>query len=331
MLRISHFRYSFQRKCQDRINTNTMNKWPSGNPFLPIYVNDVMIRFVHLVVLVLLAESQLSGQAKHLNLLRDEIAFYADITATADLDQHRIRAHDQMVACIDTFLMDKGSYEMSLDSIPWLSVLHGDDFRIVTWQLRRSDDEYKYSGFIQWPDRLVRLKDTRPFINGAAYTTFTPSGWYGCLYYRILPFEKGKEKYYVLLGYNAENSLLNIKVADVLDLSGPEPRLGLPVFVGQGEPRSRLMITYADVSPARLNYDDQLEGIVHDHLESMPIGPEGESLPVADGSMEAWILKKGDWIYQEEVYDVKLTEPPMTDERRNWKEDKDILGRPRKE
>lgn len=308
-----------------------MNKWPSGNPFLPIYVNDVMIRFVHLVVLVLLAESQLSGQAKHLNLLRDEIAFYADITATADLDQHRIRAHDQMVACIDTFLMDKGSYEMSLDSIPWLSVLHGDDFRIVTWQLRRSDDEYKYSGFIQWPDRLVRLKDTRPFINGAAYTTFTPSGWYGCLYYRILPFEKGKEKYYVLLGYNAENSLLNIKVADVLDLSGPEPRLGLPVFVGQGEPRSRLMITYADVSPARLNYDDQLEGIVHDHLESMPIGPEGESLPVADGSMEAWILKKGDWIYQEEVYDVKLTEPPMTDERRNWKEDKDILGRPRKE
>jgi hypothetical protein len=54
-------------------------------------------------------------------------------------------------------------------------------------------------------------------------------------------------------------------------------------------------------------------------------------MPVADGSLEGWILKDGDWIYQEKVFDIKMDKPPMTDERKDKKEDKDILGRPKKE
>jgi hypothetical protein len=137
----------------------------------------------------------------------------------------------------------------------------------------------------------------------------------------------------MLLGFNAENSLLNTKVADVLDLSGPEPRLGLPVFTGKGEqPMTRVMITYADVSTAHMRYDPQLGGVIHDHLENLPgIGPKGESLPVSDGSLEAWILKKGNWVYEEKVYDIQMNEPPMTDDRKDRKEDKDIIGRPQKD
>ena len=70
---------------------------------------------------------------------------------------------------------------------------------------------------------------------------------------------------------------------------------------------------------------------MYDHLESLAgIGPSGEDLPVSDGSMEGWFLKKGEWVYQEKVYDVKMDEPPMSNERKNYKEDKDILGRPKK-
>lgn len=287
---------------------------------------------IYLLVVFLAGHSPIIGQSQELDRLKADIAYYADISVNAQQSDHRIRAGERMVASLDSFLTSPGNYEISLDSIPWISVVHGDDFRMLTWQLKISDEEFKYGGVIQWPDRLVRFKDTRPFINGAAYSTFTPAGWYGCLYYRIIPFERDKVRYYVLLGYNAENSMLNTKVADILDLSGPEPRLGLPVFTGQEDAKSRLMITYADVSPARMFFDAQLEGIVYDHLEVLPgVGSGGEALPVPDGSMEAWLLKKGNWVYKEEVYDVKQSEPPMTDERKNRNEDKDILGRPKKE
>ncbi len=292
-----------------------------------------MKRRLYLLVVSILSISGLYGQSQDLERLRDEIAFNADNAVNAQMDKHRIRSHERMVSLIDSFLLDTGSYAISLDSMPWLSVLHGDDFRLVTWQLKVNDNAYKYGGFIQWPDRIVRLRDSRPFINGSEYSSYTPAGWYGCLYYNIIPFESGGVKYYALLGYNAEDKLITTKVADILDLSGNEPRFGLPVFEGPGEAKTRLLMTYGDISPARMLYDPQLPGIVHDHIESLPgIGPEGEALPVSDGSMEAWILQKGKWVYKEELYDeVKSTEPPFTDERKDRKEDKDILGRPKKE
>lgn len=291
------------------------------------------MKYYHLLLLICLSSiGTILAQTPEQIRLKEEIGYYADIAINAELDKHRIRANQSMVAALDSFLMTGGSFGVPLDSLPWISVLHGDDFRILSWQLKLSESEYKYGGLIQWADRIVRLKDTRPFINGSGYTTYTPAGWYGCLYYQIIPFERDKVRYYMLLGFNAENSLVTTKIADVLDLTGPEPRFGVPVFTGQGEARTRILFTYADVSAARMVYDAELNGIVHDHLENLPgIGPEGEPLPVSDGSQEAWLFKKGEWEYKEEVYDVKLTEPPMTDDRKNFKEDKDILGRPRKD
>ncbi len=291
-----------------------------------------MIRSIWVLLLCYSLNMGLMAQTPEEKHLVDEIAYNADIMVNANLDRHRIRASESMLVSLDSLLAIQGSYEVSLDSIPWLSIVHGADFRLVTWQLKVSNEEFKYGGFIQWPDRIVRFKDTRPFINGSSYSTYTPSSWYGCIYYQIIPFESEGKKYYVLLGFNAENSSINTKVADVLDLTGSDIRLGVPVFTGKEEARTRLMLTYGDISNTRMTYDPKLEGIIHDHVETLPgIGPNGEDLPVSDGSMEAWILKKGKWEYQEEVYDVKVTEPPMTNERKNRVEDKDIMGRPKKE
>ncbi|HJW30662.1 MAG TPA: hypothetical protein VJ508_15620, partial [Saprospiraceae bacterium] len=116
-----------------------------------------------------------------------------------------------------------------------------------------------------------------------------------------------------------------------LDVNGPEPKLGLPFFIGQEEPLTRIIISYADVSAVHIRYDPDLGGIIYEHVENLTgVGDNGEALPVSDGSLEGWILKDGNWVYQEKVYDIKVDEPPMLDSRKNWKEDKDILGRPRK-
>lgn len=263
--------------------------------------------------------------------LLKEIAFYSDVMVNSDLDQHRIRAHEQFLHSMHSLVSLDQSYEVSLDSIPWISVLHGDDLRIVTWQLRLSDEEYKYGGFIQSPDRLVELKDTRPWINGSLRNTYSPDTWYGAIYYKIIPFEMEGKRSYILFGFNAENSLLNTKVADVLDLSGKDPKFGMPVFGRKEESQTRLILTYSDASSVQLIFDPELNAIVHDHLENLVgVGPAGESLPVSDGSQEGWFLKEGKWLYEEEVYDIKSEVPPMTDDRKERKEDKDILGRPKK-
>ena len=272
------------------------------------------------------------GQTGMNTRLLDEISFYADVMVNASADDHRARGHNQLGIAMDSLLAQPDSYSVTLDSIKGLSVLHGDQFRLVTWQWRVNKEEFKYDGFIQWPDRLTRLKDTRPFVNGSAFNTYSANLWYGCLYYDMIPFEKDGKKYYVLLGFNGDNNQTNIKLADVLDLNGPEVKLGVPVFVGKGEPMSRIMVTYADVSTVHIRYDAGVGGIIYDHVENLPgVGPNGESMPVSDGSLEGWILKDGNWLYQEEVYDVQMETPPMTDDRKERKEDKDILGRPKKE
>ena len=261
------------------------------------------------------------------SLLRD-LGFYADVMVNADLDAHRIKAHDKFYGILKSFLSSPASCQVPLDSIRWISVVKNENFRIISWQLRISNEEYKYGGFIQWPDKVVELKDTRPWLNGSLRSTYTPAAWYGALYYKLIPYKKDA---YVLFGFNAENSLVNTKVVDILDLSAEEPKFGLPVFVGIDDPQSRLILTYADASSVQLLFDPELNAIVHDHLEQLPgIGPEGQMLAVSDGSQEGWFHKNGKWVYQEKVYDVKSDVPPMTDERKERKEDRDILGRPKK-
>lgn len=280
----------------------------------------------------LLVFNLLQGQTSTTDSLLENISFNADVMVNAVLDRHRIKAHDQFEEALDSLLARPGSYNLPLDSIHWISILHGDGFRMVSWQLRISDDEYKYGGFIQWPDRIVRLKDTRPWVNGSTYNIYSPDAWYGCIYYKIIPFESDGKKYYVLFGFNAEDSQMNTKVADILDLNGDEPKLGVPLFVGNDKDRSRLILTYGDVSSVQLLYDPELKAIVQDHLESIPgISPSGGALVVSDGSMEGWFLKNGRWVYKEKMSDVKMDEPPMTDDRKNRKEDKDIFGRPKKQ
>jgi hypothetical protein len=289
-----------------------------------------MKRFLLLILSFVLAQC-LQAQSIISDSLVGEIAYHADIMVNAAQAQHRIRAHETLLKEMDSFLARPGSFGISLDSIPAIAVVHSDSFRIVTWQLQLSEDEFQYGGFIQWPDHVIKLNDNRSWLNGAVYSTYSPSAWYGCIYYKIIPFEKSGKRYYVLFGFNAENRKINTKVADILDLTNSEPRFGMPVFVGKDKDQSRLILSYADASSVQIDYDPELNAIVHDHLESLQgIGPSGESLMVSDGSTEGWFLKDGKWVYLEKVYDVKMEEPPMQEVRKDWKEDKDIFGRPKK-
>ena len=286
--------------------------------------NMVMIRWITLFFFTPFL--CLSGKAQTSELLQS-IAFHADVMVNADRDIHRMKAHGAFTAAMDSFLILPNAFEISLDSIPWISVLKDPGFRIVTWQLREAEDKYSYGGFIQYPDRVIRLVDNRPWLNGSLRNFYSPSSWYGALYYRMIPYDAGR---FILFGFHAEDNKINTKVAEVLDLTGTEPKLGAPVFIGKDEPQTRLILNYADVSSVQLEFDPEINAIVHDHLITLQgVGIDGEALPVSDGSYEGWLLTEGKWQYKEKVYDVIVNTPPMTEERKERKENKDILGRPR--
>ena len=96
-----------------------------------------MVRLFISLLLLIVSQFPSFGQGSSgLDTLVSEIAFQADVVLNAENGGHRMRAHAELLENIDQFLDTKGSYEVSLDSIPWLYVLHGDDFRLVSWQLR---------------------------------------------------------------------------------------------------------------------------------------------------------------------------------------------------
>lgn len=303
-----------------------------NNPIFGLFVILPMKKKAILYFLLILIQAKLFAQTPGTDEWLKDIGFYADAMVNSADDDHRIRAYEMMKKSMVQLLDAPDSYSVSLDKLPWISVLQGEDFRLVTWQLKKNASTYFYDGFIQSAEDLTWLKDTRPFINGSMYNEYKPGVWYGCLYYDMIPFQYDGIKRYLLFGFNAENETLNTKVADVLDFSTGEPVFGLPVFVGKGDPMTRLMLTYADVSTVHFRYDSVFQGIIHDHLETLQgVGPAGEALPVADGSLEGWHFEKnGTFKYVEEAYDVPSKEPPMLDLNIDRKEDKDILGRPRK-
>jgi hypothetical protein len=303
------------------------------NPNHKNFVYRPMNKIWCVIAVLTLLGHDMKAQADPVADLKKEIAFYSDVMVNARDEDHRLRAHDMLKKSMDALLQMPGSYGVSLDSIPWISVLAGPQYRIITWQWMQDPETYKYVGYIQTATALTELKDSRPFVNGSAFNTYTPATWYGALYYDIIPFERQGKPYALLLGFNAESPSMNTKVADILDLNGDAPVFGVPVFTGkEDQPMTRILLQYADVATVHIQYDSLLGGLVHDHLEVLQgVGLNGEALPVSDGSLEGWILTNGDWVYQTEVYDVPSATPPMTDERKERKEDKDIMGRPRKE
>src|SRR5690606_30475383 len=142
--------------------------------------------------------------------------------------------------------------------------------------------------------------------------TYTPEQWYGGLYYGIQPFTShdGKEAY-VLLGFDAHNTRLNRRVADILWFDGEKATLGMPVFwadtLGQTF-RNRVIVEYSDAAAATMRFDREKQMLIYDHL--IPIQtPEGPAM-VPDGSYHGYQYNNGYWELINKVFNLKLDEPP---------------------
>jgi hypothetical protein len=250
------------------------------------------------------AQAQLADKASAVQKMAEQLL--TDTSRTA----RQAKAEEILQALQDLFKMP-GAYEYPFTEITSVSLQAPQDksFRVATWQLFVDDNTYKYYGLLVMPDGkshvLVDGTDELPYPE---QSVLTPKKWYGALYYRIIDFKKGNEKMYALMGYDAHSFFTRRKVMDVLYFDNGKPKFGAPVIefpdirTGQMKLYKRFLIEYSAEVAVTLNWSDQFEMIVFDHLISAG-GLDGGPVNVPDGSYSGFKLKKGIWTFQDQLWE----------------------------
>ena len=258
----------------------------------------------------------------------------------------RAAAFDTIVTGLPVALDLDGGRTYGFDRLQGVShVADADEgrWRIFTWQHFVNDSTYRYGGVFVPTDRtkeLHLLTDAAQGLGVESDFELLPEQWYGAVYFNTRAFRLSDGRpAWVLFGYDADGYYHRRKVADVLsfDRRG-RPRFGAEVFVGSERfpelTQSRIVLEYRTDARVRLNYDEQLGGIVHDRLVTGPApGPGLPPSQVPDGSYDGYVLDEdaGVWRFREEYFDrVISAEPPRPNPVfGRGEDDRDVFGRPR--
>ncbi len=266
------------------------------------------------------------------------MAFYGDAVMNAASSDHRLRANDSLSTKINEFLSHPGSFQIGLADVPWISVQQNEDstFRILTWQINVQDSLFLYEGRIQFEtDSFITLSDDKKAIE-PLFRSFDQAHWYGCRYYKLKTCMILDKQVYLLFGFNAHSRWNRQKIVDVLYFENGQPIFGMPAFTRQGKDLKRygayrLIITYSLDSRVTLDYDENIEMIVHDHLIPMQgrFPGQGET-QVGDGSFEGYKQNEnGAWIHHEKLFNQTSDNPLDNRNDSSQKPKKDIFGRDR--
>jgi hypothetical protein len=173
--------------------------------------------------------------------------------------------------------------------------------KIYSWNVEMSDKSNKFYCFVVRPGKRRKKNKVVELIEKSELTrdnqTYSELNWYGCLYYKIIPIKKGTKKLYTLLGWRNNGTLSNLKVIDVLTLSGNHAKLGDPIFQSKKTMDKRVILEYSIKSSMTLRFEGNYSRIVFDHLS-----PENPSMNgfyeyyVPDMSYDAYEFNDGKWI-----------------------------------
>jgi hypothetical protein len=278
----------------------------------------------------------LSPQAlEQLQGIEDTLGVLGYAIVNDSIEAERFAACKVFITTLVRALKTENSFQYPFEQIKTVSILTPPDssFRIFTWQLFVNDSTYRYYGAIQMNERQLKLF---PLIDRSFEVKAFPSTevlsadkWYGALYYNIRQFDTRKGRKYLLIGFDAFEFFEKRKVIDVISFNKEgTPSFGDPVFDhGKDAPaRNRIYVQYSADAKVRLNWDEQYQMIIMDHLipwES-PYGKGTTAVP--DGSYDAYRLDKGKWVYVDKVFDDKQKDVPFPDPILETRKEKDIMG-----
>lgn len=281
------------------------------------------------------ASNALSAEAtQQLIGLEDTLGVLGYAIVNDSVESERFAACKVFITTLVRALKIENSYKYPFDQLKMVSILAPPDssFRIFTWQLFVNDSTYRYYGSIQVNSKTLKLF---PLIDRSfemtefpSFEALPPDRWYGALYYGLRQFDTKQGRKYLLLGYDSYAFFEKRKLIDVLsfDKEG-KPVFGADVFEKETpKPQFRNYIQYSAEAQVRLNWDEQYQMILQDHLIpwDSPFGRGTTMVP--DGSYEGYKLEKGKWKYLEKAFDDKQKDVPFPEPILDSRKGKNILG-----
>lgn len=259
--------------------------------------------------------------------IKTEIDFYGDAMIYSFDAAHRNFAAEKFKTLFVKYLEETDFATDDLTWNRWASVIQPEDqnFRIITWELRHSDDEYEYFGYIQFGDnRLTELVASEELWTKLSYDTRALDDWPQVLYYKMHQLDKNT---ILLFGINRNFEYEQVQVVDVLKIDGDEISFGAPIFTNEDDAKFRLVFKYAKDARMTLNYNPELNLLIFDHLIAREgrIPGQGATL-LPDGSYEAYRIEGDKLVYVEKVFDHIYEEAPRPFPKTE-KQKKDLFGR----
>jgi hypothetical protein len=206
-----------------------------------------------------------------------------------------------------------GAINYPFSRLTTIGTISSDDksIRLFNWNIEQDDQSQKYYCYIlrfdeRKKDYLIsELIDNSFMIPAKPTEILEGKDWYGALYYKIIPISKGNKTLYTLLGYDANTTMSNIKLIDVLSFNGNSPKLGSPIFKSKTETLKRVFFEHSEKAYMSLKYEADLNRIIYDHLSPETPSMTGfYSYYVPDFNYEAYVLEKDKWILHEDVIGV---------------------------
>jgi len=267
-----------------------------------------MKAFISIAAFLLVANT--FGQTTDLAAVEAQLeTLLADLRA-ADNDADKASRNTTFKIELEKALQDPSALSYPFASLTTVGFIDSPDgkMRIVNWNIEQDDFSQLYNCFIlHQGDRkgeynVTELKDVS-FGMPLQPTEIIGSGeWYGALYYKIIPIEKSGKTLYTVLGWDYFSSMSQLRVIDVIYFTGKTVKLGSPIFKVGKETHKRMLYEHSKKAGMALQYDEQRERIIFDHLSPESPSMAGfKSFYVPDMTYDAFVLENGKWVLREDV------------------------------
>ncbi len=240
------------------------------------------------------------------------LAFYLNNLRSSVTNQDKINANNRFKEYLLETIQYPASYDFSFVTLSSLGIITSPDnaFKLYSWNVEMEDASNRFFCYLVRKGKRNQKNKVIEFLEKTSISpksqeVLTENNWYGSLYYKIIPMDKGSKKTYTLLGWRSNGTLSHSKLIDVISIHGTHVKFGDLVFKNKRELNRRVCFEYSKKSMMSLKYEANFERIIFDHLS-----PESPSMNgfyeyyVPDMSHDAYLYEDGKWVLHEDVIGV---------------------------
>lgn len=244
--------------------------------------------------------------------LEDRMVALQESMQKAFSDAERNAYHDSLRTVVQQAVNSAGCFDYPFEKVKYMSILTSPDeqFRLFNWNVPFDNQTHAYGCFVLWKEdekkgiyNWEELNDKVDDVDAVKNRYLKSDNWLGALYYEIIPVKHRRSTYYMLLGWDGANGIINRKLIEVMEFTRKGLRFGAPVFDMPDARPKRYIMEYAEEVSASLRYQKKEDRIVFDHLSPRSEGLGGNPAFMGpDLTFDAFVLDKRKWRYESDVY-----------------------------